>query len=188
MNDKRNGHEKIERYRDFFDLQLRFAAAVAEKTSAPISDAVLLTTNFHRRFGLGDAPAGTSGLLWQSNALSQNSLLESEATRPESAPKSHSVTVAAQDKGPLPSETGPLRRKIPLEPRLLQRRRVVSTPKAGPGHVFQLTTAIDRPKKASCPLPRIRVNPPLPVRRSRRLVCSSEPWGRYDAAIIKDGY
>jgi hypothetical protein len=47
-------NEKAERYRDFFDLQLRFAEAVAEKTSMPIADAVLLHTNFHRRFGLGD--------------------------------------------------------------------------------------------------------------------------------------
>jgi hypothetical protein len=46
--------EKAERYRDFFDLQLRFAEAVAEKRSMPIAEAALLYTNFHRRFGLGD--------------------------------------------------------------------------------------------------------------------------------------
>jgi hypothetical protein len=46
--------EKPERYRDFFDLQLRFAEAIAEKRSMPIAEAVLLYTNFHRRFGLGD--------------------------------------------------------------------------------------------------------------------------------------
>jgi len=46
--------EKTERYRDFFDLQLRFAEAIAEKKSMPIAEAVLLYTSFHRRFGLGD--------------------------------------------------------------------------------------------------------------------------------------
>jgi hypothetical protein len=35
MDSKRGGHEKIERYRDFFDLQLRFAEAVAEQTAMP---------------------------------------------------------------------------------------------------------------------------------------------------------
>lgn len=62
---------KIERYRDFFDLQLRFAQAVAEKTSTPIADAILLTTNLHRRFGLGDAPTegeGAPGPAWQEYA------------------------------------------------------------------------------------------------------------------------
>jgi hypothetical protein len=69
MDSKRGGHEKIERYRDFFDLQLRFAEAVAEKTSTPIGDAVLLTTNLHRRFGLGDAPAeGAPSPAWQEYA------------------------------------------------------------------------------------------------------------------------
>lgn len=66
MDSKHSGHGKIERYRDFFDLQLRFAEAVAEKTSMPIADTVLRITNFHRRFGLGDAPAdGAPGPAWQ---------------------------------------------------------------------------------------------------------------------------
>lgn len=69
MDSKHSGHGKIERYRDFFDLQLRFAEAVAEKTSTPIADAVLRTTNFHRRFGLGDAPTdGATGPAWQEYA------------------------------------------------------------------------------------------------------------------------
>lgn len=60
---------KIERYRDFFDLQLRFAEAVAEKTATPIADVVLRITNFHRRFGLGDVPAeGAPGPAWQDYA------------------------------------------------------------------------------------------------------------------------
>ena len=45
---------KAERYRDFFDLQLRFAAAIAGKASIPIAEAALRYTNLHRRFGLGD--------------------------------------------------------------------------------------------------------------------------------------
>lgn len=56
MDSARGSQAKIERYRDFFDLQLRFAEAVAETTSTPIADVVLRVTNFHRRFGLGDAP------------------------------------------------------------------------------------------------------------------------------------
>ena len=54
MDQGGGGNEKAQRYRDFFDLQLRFAEAVAEETSTPIADAVLRYTNFHRRFGLGD--------------------------------------------------------------------------------------------------------------------------------------
>jgi hypothetical protein len=49
-----DGSAKAERYRDFFDLQLRFAEAIAEKTSTPIAETVLRYTNLHRRFGLGD--------------------------------------------------------------------------------------------------------------------------------------
>lgn len=53
---------KAERYRDFFDLQLRFAEAVAERMSIPIGEAALRYTNFHRRFGMGDvAPDGPHG-------------------------------------------------------------------------------------------------------------------------------
>jgi hypothetical protein len=54
MDRASSSNEKAKRYRDFFDLQLRFAEAVADKTSTPIADAVLLYTNLHRRFGLGD--------------------------------------------------------------------------------------------------------------------------------------
>jgi hypothetical protein len=69
MDSTRGSPGKIERYRDFFDLQLRFAEAVAEKASTPIADAVLRFTNFHRRFGLGDAPAdGAPGPAWHEYA------------------------------------------------------------------------------------------------------------------------
>lgn len=69
MDSARGNQAKIERYRDFFALQLRFAEAVAEKTSTPIGDVVLRITNFHRRFGLGDAPAdGAPDAAWQEYA------------------------------------------------------------------------------------------------------------------------
>lgn len=69
MDSARGSQAKIERYRDFFDLQLRFAEVVAEATSTPIADTVLRVTNFHRRFGLGDAPTdGAPGAAWQEYA------------------------------------------------------------------------------------------------------------------------
>ncbi len=45
--------EAVERIREYFDLQLMFAEAVAAKTGEPIDEAVLKYTNFHRRFGFG---------------------------------------------------------------------------------------------------------------------------------------
>jgi hypothetical protein len=51
--------ERAERLRDYFDLQLRFAEAVAATAALPLADAVAYYTNFYRRFGLGrwhDAP------------------------------------------------------------------------------------------------------------------------------------
>jgi hypothetical protein len=69
MDSVRSSQAKTERYRDFFDLQLRFAEAVSGTTSTPIADAVLLTTNLHRRFGLGDAPLdGATCPAWQEYA------------------------------------------------------------------------------------------------------------------------
>lgn len=46
--------DKVDRFRDFFDLQLRFAEAIADKLTIPVADAVLHYTNLHRRFGLRD--------------------------------------------------------------------------------------------------------------------------------------
>jgi hypothetical protein len=51
--------ERAERLRDYFDLQLRFAEAVAATGALPLADAVAHCTNLYRRFGLGrwqDAP------------------------------------------------------------------------------------------------------------------------------------
>jgi hypothetical protein len=82
MDSTRSSPEKLERYRDFFDLQLRFAEAVAEKTSTPIADAVLRSTNLHRRFGLGDAPADEApGPAWQEYVRGLKTL----ATHPQRA-------------------------------------------------------------------------------------------------------
>jgi hypothetical protein len=44
--------ERAERLRDYFDLQLRFAEAVAVPAALPLSEAVFQCTNFYRRFGL----------------------------------------------------------------------------------------------------------------------------------------
>jgi hypothetical protein len=45
--------ERAERLRDYFDLQLRFAEAVAVTAALPLAEAVSQCTNFYRRFGLG---------------------------------------------------------------------------------------------------------------------------------------
>lgn len=63
-----DGSAKAERYRDFFDLQLRFAEAIADKTSMPIAEAALQYTNFHRRFGLGDGGPEGPHPLWHEYA------------------------------------------------------------------------------------------------------------------------
>jgi hypothetical protein len=63
-----DGSTKAERYRDFFDLQLRFAEAIAERTAMPLAEAVLRYTNFHRRFGLGDATADEPHPAWHAYA------------------------------------------------------------------------------------------------------------------------
>ena len=82
MDSPRSGPEKLERFRDFFNLQHRFAEAVAEKTSTPMADAVLLSTNLQGRFGLGDARAdGAPGPAWQEYVRG----LEALATHPQRA-------------------------------------------------------------------------------------------------------
>ena len=45
--------ERADRLQDYFDLQLRFAEAVAATAALPLSEAVSQCTNFYRRFGLG---------------------------------------------------------------------------------------------------------------------------------------
>lgn len=44
---------RAQRLRPFFELQLRFARALAERTGRPLDEVALQFTNLHRRFGLG---------------------------------------------------------------------------------------------------------------------------------------
>ncbi len=61
-------NDKAAHFRDFFDLQLRFAEAVAERTAMPLAEAVLRYTNLHRRFGLGDVTADEPHPSWHDYA------------------------------------------------------------------------------------------------------------------------
>jgi hypothetical protein len=45
--------ERAQRLKDYFDLQLRFAKAVADTAALPLAETVAHCTNFHQRFGLG---------------------------------------------------------------------------------------------------------------------------------------
>ncbi|MEO8557971.1 MAG: hypothetical protein ABI439_02825 [Rhodospirillales bacterium] len=49
---------RAERLGDYFELQLRFAAHMAERLALPFPTAVKRFTNLHRRFGLGDPNGG----------------------------------------------------------------------------------------------------------------------------------
>lgn len=46
--------ERAERLAGYFDLQLTFAAWMAERAALPLAEAASRFTNLHRRFGLGD--------------------------------------------------------------------------------------------------------------------------------------
>lgn len=72
-------NEKAVRFRDFFDLQLRFAEAIAERTAMPLAEAVLRYTNFHRRFGLGDVAAGEPHPSWHAYACQLSQLASHDA-------------------------------------------------------------------------------------------------------------
>jgi hypothetical protein len=61
-------NDKAGRFRDFFDLQLRFAEVIAERTAMPLAEAVLRYTNFHRRFGLGDVKLDEPHPSWHAYA------------------------------------------------------------------------------------------------------------------------
>lgn len=52
--------ERAARLRDFFELQLRFARHMAERTAQPLAESVLRFTNLHRRFGYGDPDRGVA--------------------------------------------------------------------------------------------------------------------------------
>jgi hypothetical protein len=49
---------RADRLGDYFELQLRLAALMAERTDRPFAEAVRYFTNFHLRFGFGDPDAG----------------------------------------------------------------------------------------------------------------------------------
>lgn len=56
--------EEAERLRPFFEVQLRFAEAMADRTGRPLPSACLDYTNLHRRFGLGRIEAGVPSPAW----------------------------------------------------------------------------------------------------------------------------
>jgi hypothetical protein len=56
--------EQAERLRGFFEIQLLFAQAIADRTSHSLSDACLEFTNLHRRLGLGRADGGSHSAEW----------------------------------------------------------------------------------------------------------------------------
>lgn len=55
---------QAEALRPYFDVQLRFAEAMAEKTAGSIGEACLTYTNLHRRFGLGRIAADGPAPAW----------------------------------------------------------------------------------------------------------------------------
>jgi hypothetical protein len=72
-------NDKAGRFRDFFDLQLRFAEAIAQKLAIPVDEAVLRYTNFHRRFGLNDVTPDGPHPSWHVYALELSRLASHEA-------------------------------------------------------------------------------------------------------------
>ena len=56
--------QEAERLRGYFDVQLRFAETLADRTSRPLADACLEFTNLHRRLGLGRADPGAPSAGW----------------------------------------------------------------------------------------------------------------------------
>jgi hypothetical protein len=72
-------NDKAGLFRDFFDLQLRFAEAIAERTAMPLAEAVLRYTNFHRRFGLGDVTTDEPHPSWHDYARELSRLASHDA-------------------------------------------------------------------------------------------------------------
>jgi hypothetical protein len=56
--------EEAERLREYFEVQLLLAEAVAERTARRLSDSCLEFTNLHRRFGLGRVEGGAHAPEW----------------------------------------------------------------------------------------------------------------------------
>lgn len=56
---------RAERFRPYFDLQLRFAAAMAAAGGIPLARSVTANTNLHRRFGFGRIRDGQCAPAWE---------------------------------------------------------------------------------------------------------------------------
>lgn len=56
--------ERVEAFRDYYALQLRFAEAVAERGGRTIGEAARLFTNLHRRLALGSVTEDPPGPGW----------------------------------------------------------------------------------------------------------------------------
>jgi hypothetical protein len=88
------------RLHDYFDLQLRFAAAMADRGRLTLHDTLLRYTNLHRRLGLGhlgDAPPGSA---WQR-------FVDQVATQPDHASRLNAVGQAylqAPEEPPPPNQ------------------------------------------------------------------------------------
>jgi len=52
--------DKASRFRDYFRLQLLFAARLSELTGQPLAETITTQTNLHRRFGLGNPQPGAA--------------------------------------------------------------------------------------------------------------------------------
>ena len=60
-----NGAEKAHLYRDYFNLQLRFADVLANALNLSFSQSVLIHSNFYRRFALGSPKDAATSADWQ---------------------------------------------------------------------------------------------------------------------------
>lgn len=59
-----NRPRQADRLREYFDVQLRFAAAVADRSDLALGEACARYTNFHRRFGLGRIDGRPTSAHW----------------------------------------------------------------------------------------------------------------------------
>ncbi len=57
--------EQAETLRDYFDIQLRFAEAVSQAATLPLTQTLRQCTDFHRRFGLGQPPGNVVKSKWK---------------------------------------------------------------------------------------------------------------------------
>lgn len=76
---------RARRLRPYFEIQLRFSQALAERTGEPLAQVALTFTNLHRRFGLGDPEEGPERSAWTAYAaeLRAAGSLEAQLDRTE---------------------------------------------------------------------------------------------------------